>query len=141
MLSFKKGDTPTFKFVLNVPVTFIGEPSCVIVQDDSTFHLDTEIDVDENALLCHLQTEDSKNLIGGFPALIQHSWRDGVGNTIAFPAEEIYIEDVFLNIPDFGYLETESEEEQPQTNPTEEDYFEDMELNVDDGFEGESLDG
>lgn len=123
MLSFKKGDTPTFKFKLNVPVDSIGDPVCVIVQDDSTFKLSTEIDVVNNELLCTLSESDSRLLIGGFSAWIQHSWRDAIGNVIAFPADEIYIEDVFLNVPDFGYLEIDSEVSEESTIEIEEENF------------------
>ena len=101
MESFKKGDTPVFKIVPNVPVGDIGEPVCVIWQDGDSFEMDTWVDEDENALYASLEKKDSIRLVGGFPAWIQHVWKDGIGNVMAFPPLEVMVEDVYINLADY----------------------------------------
>lgn len=101
MLSFRKGDTPTFRFDLNVPVGEFGTPVCVIRQDDAMYELEVMVDDEQDAIFCTLDEKSSRHLIGGFSAWVQHVWFDGIGNVVAFPMEEVMVEDVFLDIPEY----------------------------------------
>lgn len=105
MIEFKRGTTPTFRFELNVPVSQLGKPRCVIQQDDFMAYLKTSINTDSNTLECTLEEDDSILLIGDFPAYIQHSWIDELGNVVAFPMEEVFVEDAYIPIEENDDLE------------------------------------
>ena len=97
MLSFKRGDTPTFVFsIRNVSVDDLGEPMANIVQDDFSASLDVVVDGEANAIRCKLDRDDSVMLIGGFPALLQHTWTDDDGSTFTFPPEEVFVEPAYI---------------------------------------------
>ena len=129
MLSFKRGDTPTFVFDLGeTPLGSLGEPIAVISQEDFTAYLDVEIDVDANKIMCSLDYEDSVMLVGGFPAYIQHTWTDDAGNSFTYPPEEVYIEPAYIpfdpKIKDMSDTDdtddTESLEEEEEVEEEEE---------------------
>ena len=144
-LEMTRGNTPTFRFVMNVPVGSLGEPRCVIRQEEFIAYLETEIDVEDNALLCTLSRKDSILLVGGFSAWIQVSWVDSAGNVIAFPMEEIHINDAYIPIPeeldDMEELLSEPEEQEEQPSEEEEILDEEDLMNDDmdnDTFEDEA---
>lgn len=105
MIEFKRGTTPTFRFELSVPVSQLGTPRCVIQQEDFIAHLKTSVDAETNTLECTLAEEDSVLLVGDFPAFIQHSWVDELGNVVAFPTEEVFVEDAYIPIEENDELE------------------------------------
>ena len=124
MQSFKKGETPVFKFVPNVDVDGLGDPKCVLKQGDTTMHLETSIDVESNALLCYLSKENSLSLVGGFPAWLQHIWTDDNGNVIAFPMQQVFVEETYIQPPDVE-LPVDVQEEDEGEAVEDEDFIND----------------
>ena len=112
MITIKRGTTPTLSYTMNIPIDAAMKFRCVIGQDEFVGYLKTEVDLENGILLCTLEEDDSRLLVGGFPAWLEVSGIDTGGNAICFPKEEVYIEDADIPFPETELIEEDLDEEE-----------------------------